>query len=194
MNAVPDRCLSLDDYFLLEETSEIKYEYYQGAAYAMTGASEAHNLIVANVISLLHPQLRGKSCRVYPSDFRLKVQSTGLYTYPDVMVICGPTRNAERRNDTATNPSVLIEVLSPSTEDYDRGKKFQHYRTVETLREYIVISQDSPRVEQYIRQDENRWLLQEFKQIDNIVTLTSIDCSLSLTAVYENVSFDENGE
>jgi len=191
MSAVPERFLSLEEYFLLEETGETKHEYYQGAAYAMTGGSLAHNLIVANIIGQLYRQLDGKACTVYPSDLRLKVEATGLYTYPDVLVICGPARTADRRNDTVTNPSVLIEVLSPSTEDYDRGKKFQHYRTIETLRDYLVIAQDSIHVEHYSRQEKHQWLLREFTQAEGVMHLASIGCSLPLAAVYEKVAFDE---
>ena len=157
MSAVPERSYSLQDYFLLEETSEIRHEFLHGAIYDMTGANVRHNMIVANVISNIHAQLRGKSCTVFPSDLRIKVEATGLYTYPDISVICGDIRYADAREDTVTNPSVIIEVLSPSTENYDRGKKFQHYRTVETLSEYLVIAQDSARVEYYRRQEAHQW-------------------------------------
>ena len=131
--------------------------------------------------------LRGKSCTVYPSDLRLKVEATGLYTYPDVLVICGTPRNADRREDTITNPSVLIEVLSPGTEGYDRGKKFQHYRTIETLREYLVIAQESMRIEQYVRHEEHWWLLEEFTRGDQVIRLAAIDCTLALEEIYEKV-------
>lgn len=187
MSAVPEQSLSLHEYFLLEEASETKHEYYQGACYAMSGGSVAHNLIVANVIGQLHAQLRGKSCAVYPSDLRLKVEATNLYTYPDASVICGPIRTADGRNDTVINPSVLIEVLSPSTEDYDRGKKFQHYRTIDTLQDYLIIAQDSPRIEHYTRQETHQWLLREFILIDEVIHLASIDCTLALAAIYEKV-------
>jgi Uma2 family endonuclease len=191
MSIAPDRYISLDDYFLLEETGEIKHEYYQGAAYAMTSGSIAHNIIVANTISQIHAQLHAKSCTVFAINLRLKVEATGLYTYPDLTVICGPVRSADGRNDTITNPSVLIEVLSPSTEGYDRGRKFQHYRTIGTLRDYLLIAQDGMHIEQYSRQEEYQWLLQEYSPIDNIVHLASIDCSLALTAIYEEVRFTE---
>jgi len=193
MSAVPEHVLSLDEYFLLEEAGEIKHEYYQGDVYAMTGGSIVHNVIVANVVSRLHQQLRGKSCTVYPSDLRLKIEATGLYTYPDVLVICGAPHTADRRNDTATNPTVLIEVLSPSTESYDRGKKFQHYRSIDSLQEYLLIAQDGVHVEQYIRQEGGEWLLREFTRIDGVVHLASIECTLALAEVYEKVAFDEEG-
>jgi Uma2 family endonuclease len=190
MSAVPDRFLSLEEYFQLGETSEVKHEYYQGASSAMTGTSIPHNLMVANVISTLHAQLRGKSCTVYPSDLRVKVEATGLYTYPDAQVICGSPRTAER-SDTVTNPTTLIEVLSPSTEGYDRGKKFQHYRAIETLRDYVVIAQDSVHVEHYTRQNERQWLLNDFTSLDQTVHLASIDCTLALAVIYEKITFVE---
>ncbi len=191
MSAQPERYISIEEYFQLEESGEGKHEYYQGAIYAMTGASTRHNLIAVNITSALHPQLRGKSCIVYPSDLRLKIESSGLYTYPDAMVICGNTRYADKRKDMVTNPSVIFEVLSPSTEDYDRGKKFAQYRTVETLQEYLVFSQESVHVEHYTRQQEHQWLLVEYTQIDQEIHLKSIDCTLTLAAVYEKVELEE---
>lgn len=190
MSAIPEQFLSLQDYFALEETGEVKHEFFRGAIYAMTGASARHNLIVANVIGDLHAQLHGKPCRVYPGDLRVKIEATGLYTYPDAQVICENPRYADARRDTVTDPSVIIEVLSPSTEDYDRGKKFQHYRTIETLREYLVIAQDTPRVEHYIRQDAQQWLLVEITRREQIIPLEAIDCTLTLTAIYEEVTFE----
>src|SRR5687768_4159928 len=131
MTAQPKDSISVDDYFELEAASDTKHEYCHGSVYAMTGASARHNLIVANVIAGLHGQLRGKRCSVYPSDLRVYIEATGLYTYPDVSVICGPLELTSGPLDTVTNPTVLVEVLSPSTEAYDRGKKFQHYRAIE---------------------------------------------------------------
>lgn len=189
MAAQPHQHLSLDVYTDLERSSGIKHEYYRGSVYAMTGASPRHNLIVANVIALLHAQLRGRSCTVYPSDLRIKVEQTGLYTYPDISVICGELHLDSAKRDTATNPTVLVEVLSPSTRDYDRGTKFQHYRTIDTLCEYMVISQELPHIEQYIRQDNDEWLLREFERPGQVVTLESISCRLDLESIYEKVVF-----
>lgn len=191
MNAVPERYISLDEYFLLEEAGEGKHEYYSGAIYDMTGASRWHNLLAANVVGMLHAQLRGKSCTVYLSDLRLKVEATGLYTYPDAQVVCGDFHYADGRTDTVTNPTVIVEVLSPSTEAYDRGKKFQQYRTIASLREYLLISQDNMHVEHYQRQDEHRWQLTEYSQPAQQVVLTAIGCTLSLAAIYEKVEFEE---
>jgi Uma2 family endonuclease len=193
MSAQPSEYLTLQEYFTLEESSDHKHEYYRGAIYAMTGASARHNLLVANVIGLLHGQLRKSACRVFPSDLRLKIEATGLYTYPDISVICGGLQFDAGRQDTVTNPTVLIEVLSPSTENYDRGKKFEHYRTLESLQEYIVVAQDRVHIEQHIRQDERRWLLVDFFAMDQIIQLGAVDCALPVELVYEYVSFDVEG-
>ena len=190
MNAVPENYLSLADYFTLEETGEVKHEFYRGAIYALAGASATHNLIVANVIGELHAQLHGKPCKVYPSDLRLKIEATELYTYPDAQVICQQLRFADGRQDTVTNPTVIIEVLSPGTEDYDRGKKFQHYRAIPSLRDYLVIAQDSARAEHYIRQEAQEWLLIEITNSAQAIPLKSIDCTLKLAAIYEDVLFE----
>ena len=188
MSAVPEPYVSLEDYFHLEETSGIKHEYYQGTLFAMTGASENHNLITAAVLSTLHVQLNGKSCRPYPSDFRLKIEAANLYTYPDLSVICGKTQFADGRKDMFLNPTVLIEVLSESTEAYDRGKKAALYRTIPSLREYLFISQDCPGVERYRRHDHS-WLFDEFSALDEQVPLDSIGCTLSLAAIYQQVQW-----
>jgi Uma2 family endonuclease len=193
MSAQPSEYLTLQQYFTLEETSDCKHEYYRGAIYAMTGASARHNLIVANIIGLLHAQLRGSACRVFSSDLRLMIEATGLYTYPDISVICGALQFDAGRQDTVTNPTVLIEVLSPSTENYDRGKKFEHYRTLESLQEYIVVAQDRVHIEQHIRQDEHRWLLVDFFAVDQIVQIGTIDGTLPVELVYEYVAFDSDG-
>ena len=190
MNAVPEPYYTLDDYFALEESGEGKHEYFQGRIFAMTGATGTHNLITANVIASLHPQLRGKKCKVYPGDLRVEVEATGLYTYPDVSVICGPLQYVGTRRDTITNPTLLVEVLSPGTESYDRGKKFQHYRALETLRDYLLIAQDATRVEHYTRRNDHQWLLTEYTTLDQSVPLDAIAGALPLAAIYEEVEFD----
>lgn len=189
MSAVPEQYLSLQEYFALEETSEIKHEYYQGIIFAMTGATARHNFILANIISSLRPQLRGKRCSISPSDLRVKVEATGLYTYPDASVYRGDLRFTDGRQDTVINPTVIIEVLSPSTENYDRGMKFHHFRSIESLQEYLLIAQDNVYVEHYARQDAHQWLLREFTQSDQVIELRSIGCTLALDTIYEEISF-----
>jgi len=191
MSAVPEQYLTIDDYIALEESSGVKHEFLDGAAFAMTGASPAHNLMTFNVASILRPQLRGKSCRIYSSDLRLKVEATGLYTYPDASVVCGPAQFADTPKNTITNPAVLIEILSPSTESYDRGKKSQHYRKIESLRAYLLIAQDSRHVELYVKEEQNRWVLAEFSQEDAVVPLDTIGCAMTVKDIYEDVEFEK---
>ena len=183
MTAQPKPRMTEAEYLVFERASTVKHEYYNGHIYAMTGASEQHNLITANVLASLHGQLRRKPCRVYPSDMRLRVQQTGLNTYPDVVVVCGQPQFTDDTIDTLTNPTVIVEVLSPSTERYDRGVKFQNYRTITTLRDYVLIEQDNHYIEHYMRQDNGQWLLREAIGLEAQVTLSSIDCALTLNSV-----------
>jgi Uma2 family endonuclease len=130
MAAQPTPSITVEEYLAGERTSEIKHEYYRGAVFAQAGGSSRHNLATVNVAGSLHGQLRKRECRVYSSDMRIKITQTGLYTYPDVTVVCGKAQFEDEHEDTLLNPTVIVEVLSPSTESYDRGKKFQHYRTL----------------------------------------------------------------
>ena len=189
MNALPEQYLSLEEYLKLEETSECKHEYHDGMAFAMSGASENHNLIAMAVGLNLGIQLKGKSCRPYPGDFRLKIEAANVYTYPDLSVICGETGYADGRRDMFVNPTLLIEVLSDSTEAYDRGRKTELYRTIPSLREYLLISQYRPHVEHYSRQG-HFWLLREYTALDEKIALDSIGCTLPLAEIYTQVRFD----
>jgi Uma2 family endonuclease len=194
MSAAPQQVWTPESYLAFERESETKHEYLAGEIFAMTGASENHNLVTANTLASLHAQLRRTPCRIYPSDMRLKVPAVGLYTYPDVTVVCGePQFDEDEVPDTLLNPTVLIEVLSPSTESYDRGKKFQHYRTLESLQEYLLISQESARIEHYVRQGE-QWLFSDAYRLEDVVKLPSIDCSLALADVYEKVTFEPEAD
>lgn len=187
MTAQPKEYITEEEYLVFERASTTKHEYYNGRVYAMTGASARHNLIAANIIASLHSQLRRKPCRVYPSDMRVKIQQTGLNTYPDVVVVCGQPQFTDDALDTLVNPTTIIEILSPSTERYDRGMKFHNYRTIATLRDYILVSQDSHRIEHYIRQDGNQWLFEEAYGLESQVSVASIGCTLLLEDVYEKV-------
>jgi Uma2 family endonuclease len=190
MSAAPQQVWTPERYLAFERASETKHEYLAGEIFAMTGASENHNLITGNTLASLHTQLRRTPCRIYPSDMRLKVPAAGLYTYPDVTAVCGePQFEEDAVPDTLLNPTVLIEVLSPSTENYDRGKKFQYYRTLESLQEYLLISQESARIEHYVRQGE-QWLFSDAYRLEDVVKLPSIDCTLALADVYEKVTFE----
>ena len=172
--ALPEDVMTPEAYLAFERTSAEKHEYFDGEVYAMTGASATHNLIVGNVVASLHAQLRQKPCLVYPSDMRVKTPSTILYTYPDVSVVCSEPQFEDPAADTLLNPVVIIEVLSPSTERYDRGKKFQHYRMLGSLQEYVLIAQDSYRIERFTRQPDDNWLLADAAEIGATLQLTSI--------------------
>ena len=172
----------------MERKATTKSEYLDGRMYAMSGASRAHNLIGGNIFGGLHTQLSERACEVYINDMRVKVSPTGLYTYPDVVVVCDEPRLEDSVLDTLLNPTVLVEVLSPSTEAYDRGEKFAHYRQLDSVQEYILVSQDCVRVEHYLRQGE-QWLLTEFSALDDRLYLASIECELSLREIYAKVTF-----
>ena len=188
MIAQPKQYSTEQEYIQFERASIGKHEYFDGQIYAMTGASRIHNLIAGNTLAMLHRQLRKKPCEIFPSDMRVKVTRTGLYTYPDLVIICGKPEFTDDTLDTLINPLVLIEVLSPSTERYDRGMKFQNYRTIETLQDYILIAQDQYHVEHYSRQNSGQWLLQEAIGRESALTIRSIESTLTLGDVYEKVA------
>lgn len=176
-----------EEYLALERQASCKSEYYAGEIFALAGASRWHNLIVVNVIGELSSQLKGRPATAYPSTMRLKVNSTGLYTYPDVTVVCGKPQFEDAQQDTLLNPTLIVEVLSESTEAYDRGGKFAHYRKLDSLIEYVLIAQTKPHIEHYVRQSDNRWLLEEADNLSATLHLPSIDCRLSLSEVYDKV-------
>jgi Uma2 family endonuclease len=155
----------------------------------MAGASFAHTLIVSNVVGEIRGQLRRRECTVHSADLRVKVSATGLYTYPDVVVVCGQPRFDDDQNDTLLNPKLIVEVLSPSTKDYDRGAKFEQYRTIESLTEYVLIAQDKVHVEHFVRQPDGRWLLEETNRLDGRLTLPSVEAQLAIADIYEKVEF-----
>lgn len=194
MSALPKQKWTLEEYFEFESTSETKHEYFQGEIYAISGGSPKHSLIAGNTYASLHGQLRKQPCRVYTSDLRLSISAVGLYTYPDIMVICGELEYAFTRRDTVTNPVLVVEVLSPSTESYDRGKKFQHYRTLESLQEYVVISQDAAHIERFTRQPDGDWLLHAAEGIEDTLELRSVSCTIALADVYDKVDFEGETE
>jgi Uma2 family endonuclease len=183
--------ISPEEYLRLERQAEHKSEYVNGEIFAMSGASRKHNLITQNIGSEFNQQLRGKPCEVYANEMRVKVTATGLYTYPDVVVVCGEPKFEDKYVDTLLNPTVLVEVLSPSTERYDRIAKSSYYRTLESLAEHLLVAQDEVRLEQYVKQPNGQWLLFESTSLDAVVELPSISCSLALRDVYDKVTFDQ---
>ena len=181
--------LSHEEYFALERESEEKHEYVAGEVFAMVGGSPTHSEIAANVIVALSPQLRKRGCKVYTSDLRIAIQHLDIYTYPDVTIVCG-----ERQFDGSVgllNPTVVIEVLSPATERYDRGKKFMRYQRLVSLREYVLIAQAYPFIERFSRLDNGLWSRDFADDLGSAIALPSIDCALSLAEVYAEVTFDE---
>ncbi len=178
-----------EDYLALERSASIKSEFHDGHIYAMTGASRKHNLITVNIAGELRSQLKKRPCEAYISDMRVKAAKAVNYYYPDIAVVCGTPQFEDAHVDTLINPTVLIEVLSPSTEAYDRGGKFARYRKIATLQEYLLVTQDQPIIERYIRQGDV-WLLSEAVGLDASVPLESIDCVLYLREVYDKVLDD----
>jgi Uma2 family endonuclease len=186
--------LSEQEYLALERAAATRSEFFSGQMFAMAGGKRSHNLIASNVIASLNTQLTDRPCQVYPSDMRVKVAATGLYTYPDVSVVCGEERFEDDEEDTLLNPTLIVEVLSKSTEAYDRGDKFAQYRLLESLREYVLISQDQARVERYSRPEgETEWRLAEARDLQESVALNSIGCELPLAAVYHKVKLPAPG-
>ena len=175
-----------EEYLVWERSSDEKHEYFDGEVFAMAGASEEHNLLVANVVATLWVALRQRTCKVYPSDLRVKIPSTGLYTYPDASVICERPEFEDDKADTLLNPQIIFEVLSDSTEDYDRGTKFKHYRSIPSFREYLLVSQTEILVEHSIRQDDGSWLLRDHGAGERLV-LASIGCEIAVDELYLKV-------
>jgi Uma2 family endonuclease len=179
--------MSPEEYLAVERKSELKHEYFAGEIFAMVGASKRHNLITSNIIRILGNQLLDRPCNVYPSDMRVKVSATGKYTYPDVVVACEEEIFDDAENDTLLNPVIIVEVLSESTEAYDRGKKFEHYQSIESLTEYLLVAQDPYRIEQYVRQSNREWRYSEYHNAEDIVKINVIDSELALKDVYAKV-------
>ncbi len=189
MSTQPAPQLTSQEYLAIERDLEQKHEFYRGEMFAMSGASIAHNIITFNVAGSLHTQLKDRDCSAFVNDMRVQIQSTGLYTYPDAIVTCEQPQFEDDQFDTLLNPQVIFEVLSDSTEKYDRGKKFEHYRQIESLREYILIAQDHPQVERFARQQDRHWLLDEASGLDAVLHLPTIDCTLKLADIYAKVQF-----
>jgi Uma2 family endonuclease len=188
MSAEPaaKRIWTASDYLAWERQEPTRHEFFEGEIFAMPGATREHNLLVLNVGAELRSALREKPCEVYAADMRVKVPATGLYTYPDGVVVCGQAELEDDALDTLLNPRVLVEVLSVSTEAYDRGKKFEQYRSIPSFVEYLLVAQDRVHVEHFSRQADGAWLLRE-AQAGGRIELLSIGCVLQLDEVYLEV-------
>jgi Uma2 family endonuclease len=191
MSAVPKPVLSPQEYLARERLADCRSEFYRGEMFAMAGGSPRHSLIKTNLVGELRNLLKGRSCTAYDSDLRILVSATGLYTYPDASVICGELQFDDDHRDTVLNPTLLAEVLSDSTEAYDRGKKFDHYRQLPSLREYLLVAQDSPRLERFARNPDGTWTLTIVSGMDQSLALPAIGVTLSLAEVYDKVDFAE---
>ena len=192
MSAIPKTKLTPQDYLAFERKSEIKHEYFNGDIFAMAGAKFNHNKIVGNLTGLCWQNLKETDCSVLPTYMRVFVPETGLYTYPDLVIVCGEPQFQDDVFDTLLNPVLLIEVLPESTEGYDRGKKFQHYRSIESLQEYILVSQDEAWIEKYVKHDDGFWLLSEAVGLDSSIEFSSIECEIALSEVYDKVEFESD--
>ena len=183
--------VSPESFLEMERASKEKHEYFKGEVFAMSGASWDHNVIAKNINTLVLPFLKGKPCDMFGSDFRLHIPENTLYTYPDFSIICGKPETTDEEDDTVIKPSAIIEILSKSTKDYDRGTKFMLYRSIPSLQEYITIDSLSVSVEIYTRQEVNSWQLTEFKQLSDSFVLSTINLPLQLKDVYEDVRIIE---
>ena len=187
--------ISPEQYLAMERESLEKHEYFGGEIFQMAGASEEHNTIAMNTASDLHQQLKKRACKVYQSDMRLFIPKTGLYIYPDITVVCGkPEFLPDETLDTLTNPILIVEILSSSTEGYDKGAKFDNYRSLESLREYMLISQDVKKIIRYTKQADGSWVLMDFIGDKTEITLISIDCKLTADDIYDKVDFEETSD
>ncbi len=187
MSAQPKLRLTPQEYLAIERQAEFKNEYYQGEMFAMAGTSEPHAVVASNINRALGNQLAHRDCLVYNGDLRVKVSPLGKYTYPDVMVSCGKRIFDDEQHDTLVNPVLIVEILSPSTEAYDRGAKFDHYQYIKSLTEYILVAQDACRIEQFVRQGDGTWTYRAFKSREDVVKLESIGCELALQEIYFKV-------
>jgi len=189
MSTAAKRLFTPAEYLILERQSETRHEFYQGQMFAMVGASWEHTLIKDNLAREIGNRLKGGPCRVVTSDLRVKVSATGLYTYPDLVIVCGEPQFDDGLFDTLLNPRVLIEVLSESTEKYDRGAKFFQYRQLPSVAEFVLVAQDRGAVERYVRQDGESWVLTEYHDLAQSFSLASIPVEIPLAEIYSGVTF-----
>ena len=192
MRAVKNQIYSLEEYLELDHNSEEKIEFWDGNVFTLAGASVNHNQIQFNSLLALGNKLRGKGCRVFPSDMRVKVPSYPPYRYPDLSALCGEAKIETLGNqELLVNPSLIVEILSDSTAAFDRGYKFTYYKSIESFTEYVLIAQDRPHVWQFVKQSDNSWLSHEFNSQKEKFYLTSLDCELELSELYQEVVFPE---
>jgi Uma2 family endonuclease len=194
-SALPKQHYTLEEYLKLEKNAEQRYEYFDGEVVAMGGASLNHNRITRNIIRSLENALAEQGCEVLPADMRVKVPKAFPYRYPDAVVVCGePIIEEMHGQEMLVNPILIVEVLSPTTEAYDRGAKFSAYQSITSFQEYLLIAQDRPHITQYVRQPHGKWLRSEVEGMDGELRLESLHCRLALSDVYRRVEFHKPGE
>jgi Uma2 family endonuclease len=180
-----------EEYLRLERDATERHQYFQGEIFAMAGGTPEHSLIISNVNGELRSRLKGSPCRVYDSNLRVRIPKTSLYTYPDVTVVCGPLQfdPLDSRRETALNPTLIVEVLSPTTEVYDRVGKFESYQSIESFREYVLVSQGVPRMEAFLRRPDGAWLYTPAAGLESEIRLHSLEITLPLAEVYAGITF-----
>lgn len=192
MSSQPQQKYTLEEYFALELASEEKYEFWNGEVFCMTGASLSHNRIARNIGTKLDTELSARGCQSFPADLRIKVPRYPPYRYPDLSALCG---SPEIENigglDVLTNPALIIEVLSPSTEAFDRGDKFTYYKSIASFSEYLLVAQHRPHVSQFVRQENGVWSFMEFNDLADTVRCASVPCVLALSEIYRDVIFEQ---
>ncbi|GIV18657.1 MAG: hypothetical protein KatS3mg023_0408 [Armatimonadota bacterium] len=191
--AVRSTYISEAQYLQAERQSPTKSEYLAGQVFAMAGASRAHNRITFNLGGMLYAALRGKACEAYIADMRVRVAEASAYFYPDVVLVCGQPQFEDEQEDNLLNPTVIIEVLSPSTEELDRSVKFFAYQKLPSLREYLLVSQDRMHIEHFVRQPDGQWAHREYTRAEQVIALESANVELRVQAVYEGVTFAPHG-
>jgi Uma2 family endonuclease len=182
-----EKFISPEAYFFMEESAQVKSEYYHGEIFDMGGASVNHNLITSNVIVALGNSMQNASCLIFPSDIKVQIDRDNHYAYPDISLVCGDIEYAENRNDIISNPLVIFEILSESTKDYDRGFKFAAYRNIASLKDYILIDQYTVSVEYFFKKGQNEWGLKVYRNISDTFEIRSVNAVLSLASVYKNI-------
>lgn len=182
--------ISVEEYLEMEDHSQQKHEYYKGEVFAMAGAGFVHNQIASNILMDIGQYLKDKNCRIYGSDLKIQIEANSLFTYPDLSIICDGPQFWKNRKDTITNPSVIIEILSPDTMSYDRGDKFALYRNIPSLKEYILISSTEILLEKFTKQSLHEWLLTEYKSAGDAIAVDTIGYQTHLKELYRDVSFE----
>lgn len=181
--------LTVEEYLAIEETAGYKSEFYDGEMFAMSGGNFTHSTLKVNLYGQLYARLRGGECRLSDSDMRVLVPATGLHVYPDASVVCGPPQFTSAQETTLVNPHLIVEVLSPSTERYDRTSKFWHYQTIASFTDYVLVTQDTPQVEHFHRNANGEWLYQSYKGLDAVLKLPAQRIEIPLHEIYDNVVF-----